>query len=287
MSEVAVNAASPGISQLAPTQEAPVLETPAAQAPDKDARLSSQFAALSKQEKALFLEKKRLSEERKEIEGYRKAKGVAKENPLQYLAEGGLTLDDLIQFKLKQGEPPSADEKLKTIEEKLAAIEAQKAKDEELAKQTNIDRAVSAFKAEIMSVIEKDPAKYEFIAARNAHEEVYNVIAQYWDENEHLPPDKRRLPIEKAAELVENELFEQHKPLKGLSKFKALFAPEPEAKPDTSTKAPEMSAPPRTTTLTNSNTASTPGVEQKRLLSREESIKVLAKQLEESMRKKG
>jgi hypothetical protein len=294
-SEAPMNAASPGNS---PAMDTPATETevkaietkaePQTEAPKEPAKedidLSARFASLSRKEKKLLAERQAISAEKKELEEYKKWKASAKEKPFEYLSQGGITLDDLIKAKLTEGKEPTVEDKLLTVEEKLKKFQEDREVEAEKLKQQNSSRAVAAFKDKIKSVVEIDKAKYETILANDAIDEVYDVCAEYWEQNPHLPPEKRMLPVEKAAELVEAELFEREKERAkktiSYSKLKSLYASQ-ETPKETVPQAKDIQAP--EPTLTN-KTAPAPSAEQRRLLTREESIKQLAKELDEKWR---
>jgi hypothetical protein len=281
---------APTTSPVESPQAVPAPEAPQAEAaPKGDPDLSPRFAALARQEKRLLEERKAIAAQAKEIEEYRRWKSSAKEKPFEYLEAGGLSFDELVKQKLKEGKEPTVEDKLMTVEEKLKKLQEDRAREEDERKQANVSRAEAAFKDKIKSVVENDKAKYELIGAYDAHDEVFNVCKEYWEQNEHLPQEKRLLPVEKAAELVEAELEERMKKFQGVSKFKKLFTPAEAAaaKEEIASKAKDISEP--EPTLTNKSAPAPSAEAKKPLLSREESIKQLAKQLEEKMRaaKKG
>jgi hypothetical protein len=242
-------------------------EAPKEEAPTQD--LSAQFAALSKKEKKLFEDQARIKELEKKYGPIEKALSAAKEKPTALLEAAGITLDDLIQYQLKNGQPPTAEDKVATIEAKLKAYEEQIKSKEEAAEQARIDRAIADFKGQIKAHVATDAAKFELVAANNAFDTVYEVCEQYYNET------GKQLDISKAAELVEAELFENAKKVLNLSKMKALYATAEAPKVLDTQKATGQSS---QTTLTNKSAASTQ-VAPPKPLSREESLKRAAEAL--------
>lgn len=238
-----------------------------------DTDLSSKFAALSRKEKALMAQQKKVKEL---TDKYGALDAInAKENPMAVLEKFGLSLDDLVQYSLKNGQPKTADDKILTVEEKLAKMEKEREAERQAGIQERNNKAVNDFKGKIRAHLDTDPAKFELIHAHKAYDKIFEVIAQYWDNQEDVEPnDRQHLPIEKAADLVENDLYEEAKKFLGVSKYKSLFLPQPPVE-DTKKKATDTPTPQTEPTLTNKGP--TPQVPRPgQVLPREDAIKMIA-----------
>ena len=192
------------------------------QKPEVDTDFSARFAALSKREKALLDQQNRIKEEAEKYKKYQDLESKAKENPLSVLEAMGLDLDAIIAASLGEDAPP------KSVEEQLADLKAEienerkrkeedekKAKeDEEKALQTQYDEAIEAHKTDIKMFLEDNKEKYELINFQSADDLVWDVTEAHYDTNGEV------LPIEKAAEMVEEYLTAQYQKALELKKFK-------------------------------------------------------------------
>lgn len=273
---------------------APAEGAPPVEAPKED--VSREMAILHRQKKKLQEEKKAQAERQKKFEEYEAKKAKAKEDPESFLTEAGLTIDDLVQWKLRQGEPLTAEEQAKlleskvnkTVEERLA--EHQKKKDEEAAaakteaEQIRMKEDINAFRNTLDSVIESNPEQYELISVHGEADTAMLICAQAIAEN----PDayKTREDAEKliprVLEMLEAQLLEDDKAkFEKSKKLKSFYGKVEETKKDTTPEALANPAPP---TLTNSMNSPTPPETKKpgALLSREESLKLLSEKLKAS-----
>lgn len=255
-----------------------VVQTPQVtpEAKPQEVDLSSRFAALTRKEKALLDRERKAAEIEKKFGKFAQSK--PKENPLAWLETGEITIDELIQAKLKEGKPPTADEKVVTVEEKLRRLEEQIAAKEEQSKQEHINRVVQQFKDQIKAHVDSDKGKYELINAHDAYDQVYAVCEQYYEENREKP-DFKALEVSKAADLVEDYLFEQAKAKYAkVSKYKKLFLPDADSPEDIKTQATDTPKPQSEPTLTNRGT--TPSAKATKLLPREIAIRQIAAQFD-------
>lgn len=256
------------------TVESPVATTPVALDPD----LSSKFAALARQEKANSTERRRLEGLAKKYGPIEERLGRAKEDPLGYLEAGGVTIEQLIQAQLKAGKAPTAEDEVLTIKQKLEKIEAEREAEREASKQQSINKSVQDFKDKIKAHTDSDLDKYELINVHGAHDRVFDVCAQYWEDQKDLEPaERKQLDIAKAADLVEDEIYQSSLKFKDVKKYRKLYTPETTSEPkDINTKATDTLAPQTEPTLTNRGT--TPSAPNSKLLSRELAIKQIAAQ---------
>lgn len=255
----------------APTKEAVTEPQTVAKPEGTDTDLSKQFAALARKEKAILDRERKAAELEKRFGKYGQVK--PKDNPLAWLETGEITIEELIQAKLKEGKPPTAEERTLTVEEKLAKLEKQLADKDAASKQEHIDREVQKFRDSITALVDSDKVKFELILAHGAQNEVYNVCELYYNENHHKP-DFKPLDISKAAELVEDQLFSEAKEkYSKVAKYKSLFVPTEQA-PDTN-KATDTPKP-TTTEPTLTNRGTTPSAPSTKTLSREKAIAMIA-----------
>lgn len=247
--------------------------TPEAPKPQDD-DFSRKFAALSRREKKLFEEEQRIRGDRQAVSEYQKAKELARSNPLQFLTQAGLSVDDLVQHLIKDGQPPSVEDEVKSIKAEIEAykkaekdrLEAEKTKQEQATQKQVIDN----YKQKIRQFVEQDTDKFEAIHTSEAYDDVFEVIEAYFEKTGEI------LPIEKAAESVEAHLIDDFKSRQEkFGRLKKLGSLEP-AKPDPASPQDIRVAP----TLTNNITASS-GVSAgaPRALTREESLREAARKL--------
>ncbi len=251
--------------------EVPLEEIKVEDKPD-DANLGARFAALTRREKQLQEREKAAKQGDEQIKRFTKAIENIKQDPLAALKEVGLTFEDLAQAYLRAQDPnhvPSPEEKIKSIEERLAQKEAQEARfraDQEAKeieeKQRYIDESISAFKTKLREQVDSQAEKYELIQANDATEMVYEVIESYFRENEEM------LDPAQALDAVEAHLEEEAKKIMNLKKF-APKSTEPTSRMQDNT--PDVRANP-STTLTNKNVSAQASTKPTGL-SREESLK--------------
>lgn len=248
------------VSPVVETPE-PASAEPAASdaAPEPAPVTSAQFAALAKREKALVLREKAAKDEAAAVaerlaraETYEARKAKASEDPLSVLGELGLTFEQLTAAVLKQGEPPTADDRVAKLEARLEAEAKARADGEAAAKaqaeamsKHQLEAAVAGFKNQISGFVKENTEKYEMIAAEDASELVFDVIDENYNKTGKL------MTVEAASDMVEEYLFgEAKKRLAASKKLAGLFAPPPLPPPPAvvASKKP---------TLTNKATAST------------------------------
>lgn len=262
------------ISGAEPEQKPLEAEAQAEQKPSEtDDDFAHRMAILAKKERALTERKKELKDLEDRLKKLERLERLKDEDPEAFLQESGMTLDQIIKHTLEKN-------KTETPEEKIARIEKMLQDKEENEKRQKIENTVNTVKTQIRQTIDESE-DFPLIKSLGEHELVYNVMEQYWEET------KQMLPIEKAAELVENEFFEKVQSLKTIDKVKKLFAQaestvQNKLEQSEIVQAQTNIVPEQVTqkTLTNKVVAPAQPVEPKRLLSREESIARIAKELE-------
>lgn len=249
--------------------------------PHEDPKLAARFAALARKEKAIRERESKLASDAKAYKEWQETQALAKSNPIEFLQRSGLSYDEITNYLMNEGLPPSIDKKVESIEEKIRKYEEAQVAARQEAQRQQIDAQLNAFKKTIHEHIDTHADRYELIKAEGVQDEVYQLIEQ------HFAHTKEVMPIEKAAQAVEDFLFEEAKKLAKVNKLKSLIAPETSVK-DTKEKpvgdnvagatGTKDTTPDRTTvpvmTLTNSATsAAVPRTVQSQRLSREEALK--------------
>ena len=299
--EATIEAAPGDVSEsVAVSAPAEAVEAPAAAAPEdtpaaapvaEDAGPQApRWAALAKRERDATLREKKLKEEiaaeraaladeRKAVEEKLAAATsaddllkLAKERPTEFFARTGLTYKDLTEAVLKEGEPPTADDRVSKLEARLEAeakaradAEAKRAADAERAETEENERAVTAFKSSVADFVKANSETYELVAAEGAHELVFDLIAENYARTKG-----QIMPIEKAVELVESHLFEEaSRKYKTSKKLAGMFAPAAPAPAASLPPIPVPAAKKPAPTITNKTgvAGTAPPPEKKPLLS--------------------
>lgn len=261
-----------------PTESAP--EVPVEKPKEE---VGSKFAALARKEKALWTQSQQIKAEReafqreresfqKELDEVRTRRQEAKKNPMKWLEYGDLTYKDTTDYILA-GEKPTPEMIAKmTVEERLAAYEAEKKKEDEKkaqeAKQKQEEqyqKSISDFKAQIGEFIKTNSDEYELI---NLYEEeglVYETIEAHFEKTQKEKGVGKVLTIKEASDLVETYLLSLWEKGSNTKKVKAKAQIQPKESPKQS-QTKEV-----TKTLSNQLT---PSAEiNPRVLTREERIK--------------
>lgn len=250
-----------------------------------EGQVSARFAALNKKEKALTVKEKEISEKAKRYEPIIEAMANFKENPLAALdamEADGFTFEMLAQAYIdrQNGKPTTQteDDKLKALQDRLDAMDREKEENAARAEQERLEKQVNDFKKQISTYVEAGGEKYELIQANNALDVVYNVIEAHYEQTQEI------LPIDKAADQVEDYLFEEAKRLLNVKKLgyqPPAPAPEP-AKPQTVAEAiaAKPQAQPSATTLSAYSTPpASDAVPEQVFLPKEDSVRKAAQKL--------
>lgn len=228
----------------------------------------------------------------------------AKRNPGKFLEATGLTIDDLVRWKLNdgevspelllkdQGERTAAE--TKAIREELAALKKERdderAEAQRQAAQRQREEAVSFFKAEIDKTLSADPKKYEFTLAAKGQSEVFDLIDQAFKfKNIRLAPAQ-------AADMVEKYYRDLDAAFDATEYRKSKYQPPSAAAPSTQpgksanqAKPLDAKRPASAAALTNNVVTSpvSPGDEPPQLESREQWLERAKKKLAEMEKEKG
>jgi len=278
------------------------LPNPNQSKPDDD--LAARFAALSRKEHKFQEDKKKAKELAEKYSPFEEA--ITQKDALKLLERAGFSINDVIDAALKVDHVPTSDERVLTLEQKLAAFEksqtdAATAK-EQSAQQEVFDREVSAFKETLGKTLASDPDRFELINSHGAADTIYDAcfeIVQDDPDTYETRADVEAL-IPRVADMIEAQLQENLKKLSGAKKFKAMLglteaAPGAELSAGKKLAASLQASPyslaqansQQDITLTNRNAASPAQPDAKpRTLTRDESKAQVAKWLEEQMRLK-
>lgn len=213
---------------------------------DADQEFARKFAALSRQEREMREMREQIEADRNAVEEMKKQyaaneelKKQLKYNPLKTLEEAaGYKFDDLTKFAMNGGDV-TTETKMemmrRELEEKfgseLEGIRSQYEEAEKNKAEAQQAAAEQNFIEEIQDTItstksEDGTLKYEFIAAQNASDIVFDVVEQHYNETGTI------LEIDEAAEEVERYLEEEALKLLKLSKLSNRLAPDsPSKKP--------------------------------------------------------
>jgi len=204
-------------------------------AQDPDDKFASKFAALSRKERQIQQKEaefkslqRQIDEERNTYKAFLDKKSKAKENPLAWLEEAGLSYDEITEHVLRDGKLPG-DHKLTSIEQKLAELEKREADRIKESAEKRAAQQIDSYKSDIKKFVNEKADDFELINAFNQHEVVYSVIEQHF--NDPTNSDKKLLSIQEASEIVEKyletQVEQEAKKISGLKKLKSkLFQPE-------------------------------------------------------------
>lgn len=204
---------------VTPSTTSAAVETPKVPPVDD---FSTRFAALARKEKQAQEREAKIKAESEKYNKYIDLETRVKENPLSVLEAYGIDLDTIISASLGNVKPPqSVEEQLAQLKADLqkekddAKAEAERlAKEEEDAYQSSINEAIRSHQAQIIEHLSKNVDKYELIQLQDAHDLVWETTEAYYEEHGEV------LTPEKAADMVEDYLYNQALKVTQTSKFK-------------------------------------------------------------------
>ncbi|TAK97350.1 MAG: hypothetical protein EPO08_21385 [Rhodospirillaceae bacterium] len=237
---------------------------------------AERFALLAKKEKALQSKRSALAQQQSEIarrgkeleereSAFAAARAKALSDPDAYLKAAGLSYDDLVQYKIS-GAPTEGMSK-RAIEQRLADFEAsqksaaeQSASEQKKALLEEQEQMVARFERDVIGQVKAAAEKYELVNLQNKQDLVVDVIRAYHSSHGEI------LPVERAAQLVEDQLREEVE--LAVEKSKSLSSKY--AKRVTAPVATSPGQPPKSVSLSNAQTSSSA---PKRALSEEERVR--------------
>lgn len=172
----------------------------------KEPSASKRFSQLAKKQRELI----KLQEEVKQYEPVREAASKAKENPVAYLQAAGLSIDDILTLVIQEGEqqkPETTEDKLAKLEAKIKEKEELELKHQQEQQYKAAEEKINTFKNSINNFLETNSQKYELTTLLKQNDLVYDVIYSHWEKTKQL------IPIDKAAETVEQYLYTTASPL--------------------------------------------------------------------------
>lgn len=230
------------------------------EAPKED--FSRQFHALNKKEREVRALEMQTRERVQAAERFEKSKALAQQDPLLFLKENGLSMEQLISKAIGEDEPSPQSQ----MDKRVSAAEAKIREYEEAAQkhqQQEVERAHQRQKQGLISegvqYVTQNADRYELIMANKAEGEVWELIEKtYIETNGQI-----KLDYERAADLIEKQLetetdkqIQHVENLKKLKKLQLKFgsqvgrlAPAPDAQKIET--IPVARTPLRTQTLTN------------------------------------
>jgi hypothetical protein len=196
---------------------------------------STRFAALAKKEAKLQAEREALKAEREglspvqaQIKAFEDAKKEALKNPLKFLEEAGLTLDQVNDYFLSGGQQ-SDNLKISEVDRKIEEFrkEQQAERDKVLAaEKTKLEaeqaQVVENWTKSIVDFVADNAEKYELTKLYNQELEVRKVIELHFEETNEV------MATDKAADLVEQYLEELASKALETKKIKAKAQPQPQ-----------------------------------------------------------
>lgn len=255
----ASTAPDPAPSAPAPPDAAKVDDAKVDDAPPKDTKVAARFAELARREAEHARRQQALKAEEAELTAYKQAREQAKKDPRAALKALGISLQELVDAELKDGQPETVEDRVARLErERKEEAEARKKGEEEQTK-AQIAATIDRAKAGARSHVDADPERYELIIAEGAHDEVFATIeGMYAATAKEVAEGKRATPLllsfEQAADMVEEALLERARRLTSSKKLSAPAAPPPAATPP----APAKKASPTITAAKVAAPAATP-----------------------------
>jgi hypothetical protein len=235
----------------APKVEEAPKEAPKAAQGAEEAKLAKSFAALSRQEKRFRQEVEQWKGERAKIDAelaeLRAIKEALTANDIAKLESAGFSFEEAAR-RVLNGNKPSPESKLSAVEKEVEALKKEKLEAERTAAEAARTQARQNYLTQIEETVSKDP-RFELIAARGAIQDVFDTTELHFQQTGEI------LPIETAAQLVEQFLEQEAEKLLKAEKIRAKLAPQQPA-PKSPLSGHQATPGPRT--LSNSLAAETP-----------------------------
>lgn len=184
------------------------------------AKVQEQNAAMQAKEAALKAREDALSAKDNQYkQGFVSKEDFAK-NPWKYLAESGITYDQLTEMALNQSKAdPAVTAKLEALEAQLKSEREERLKYEESFKKNQEEQQSAAYKQAVETIrrdastlVKSNAEQYEMIASTESVNDIVDLIEQTWKEDQVL------MTVEEAAAEVEKYLEEEALKLARLKK---------------------------------------------------------------------
>lgn len=261
---------------------------------EKRARAERQAAERARAEAAQQAQqieqfRQQYAEMQRRLEQFEGKRKNALRDPKGVLAELGLDLDTIVRAHIDEGPTPDvlmrdlesrSKSEVEQIKQELQKLREEQAAKEQRAQAAEAERAAFALRAEIQSVIQSDPDKYELTASLGQESEVFELMRLAYQQQGTI------LPVAQAADMIENFLLDQAKQAARAKKVAALFqpqaptAPTQAGKPATQAKsASDAREPKASVTLTDKLATSPAQPAEVDDLGREEALEVIARKV--------
>lgn len=195
-----------------------------------------------------------MAEALKELNEYRSLKERAKTDPLAFVKHHGIEYKQLTDQVLND-ERPTPEMLISNLQAKIEALEAERSDERKAHDQKQRDQLVSTFRDGIKDFVETNGEKFELIKAFGAHDQIFNMIHNHWKETGGQDGGEY-LPVEKVAEYLENQMFEEAQKLMTLKKLSPKDQAKVEAALESKDNAPFVPQKPQPRTLTNNLSSS-------------------------------
>ena len=239
-----------------------VVEPPTPEAKPEEERMSARFAALARRERLLVDRERKLKEGTGSADSFKKDVEGLRNDPIAFLEKYGVKLDDVLHHALGSKREPSTDEKLKKLQDRIDRQEKERTEREERNIRETNEKNIQLFQDNIKKHVEDNPEKFELIRENNAHDTVFEVVEEYFKKTGKV------MAIDEAASKVEEYLDGHLERIARNSKKLAAKLGYVKDSQEKKTATP--------LTLTNRANGNSSGLEEKRLLSNEESLKKAA-----------
>jgi hypothetical protein len=242
---------------------------PKAEGEKKDDFLAPRFAALAKKEKAARSQieaakqlQAQIAEREAKIKELEAKYSKKPANPIEALMQHGFTYQEATDYILN-GEKPTADLKIKTVEDRLAEFERKQEerelkaledakKDEERGRA----EAIENFKGEIKDYVTKNADTYELINLHETYDLIYQTVAEHFQETREKGEPKI-LSVQEAADLVEKHLEDIVDRTLKTKKIQSRLSPKPS---DPKADEPKLSSGPSKTLAAATFSSSAPSM---------------------------
>lgn len=171
-----------------------------------DSEFHAKFAQLTRKEKEIFRREQMLKQKEQQFSKYESLEKLRETDPYGLAKELNLDLNRLIEGAAKDGQPETVDDKVKKLEEKIAAYEKRMAEDAEKAKQAENQKQIDAFRKSMNDKLKAEPDRYELIHLQDAFDTVFDVIEEHFNKTQAELGQGEVLDIFEAADRVEKFL---------------------------------------------------------------------------------
>jgi len=258
-------APTPGVqvpgTEAAPAAEAAQVETPPAPKEDLQAVFDQKLTMITKREREVqravqqFKQQQaEMAEALKELNEYRTLKERAKTDPLAFVKHHGIEYKQLTDQVLND-ERPTPEMLIDNLRSKIEALEAERSAERQAKDQQQRDQLVETFRNGIKEYVETNADKYELIKAFGAHDQIFSMIHNHWKETGGADGGEY-LPVEKVAEYLENQMFEEAQKLMTLKKLSPKDQAKVEAALESKDANQAVPQKPQPRTLTNNLSSS-------------------------------